>query len=130
MGFLNILLGSEEPQKDFNLILNQINSYHNMIAFIGDKETINEKINEYLAFNQLTKLLNSVSDEQLEKVIELSASEEQKELITTIQQNHWKHEQIETFITLFENGKADPSVKGIKILHQRDELGINSITFI
>ena len=130
MGFLNALLGIEEPQKDFDLILKQINSYYNMVAFMRDKETINEKLNEYLAFNQLTKLLNSVSDNQLEKIIELSASEEQKELITTVINNHWDHEQIETFIDLFQNGKADPSIKGIKIIHERDELGINSIRFI
>ena len=131
MGLFKSLLGKEEqPKKDFDLISKQIKSYGNMLLFLGDKEQANEKINEYLAFRQLTEVLDGVPSDQLEKILKMGVNEEQAEMIRTISNNHWKHEQIEKFIDLFQNGKADQDDKYIKIIHERDELGINSITLL
>ena len=128
MGFLNAFLGIEEqPQKDFDLILAQIKVW-GLVTTVGDKEKLNEKLNEYLAFRQLSEVLSSVPDDQLEKIISYKGCEEHKELIEKIRFNCWEHEGIEKFLDLFENGKADKEDKQvIKLYQERDELGINSI---
>tara|TARA_Y100001956_G_scaffold76908_1_gene86646 strand:- start:369 stop:764 length:396 start_codon:yes stop_codon:yes gene_type:complete len=128
MGFLNAFLGIEEqPQKDFDLILAQIKVW-GLVTTVGDKEKLNEKLNEYLAFRQLSEVLSSVPDDQLEKIISYKGCEEHKELIEKIKFNCWEHEGIEKFLDLFENGKADKEDKQvIKLYQERDELGINSI---
>ena len=128
MGFFNTLLGIEEqPQKDFDLILAQLKVW-GLVTIVSDKEKLNEKLNEYLAFRQLSEVLSSVPDDQLEKIISYKGCEEHKELIEKIRFNCWEHEGIEKFLDLFENGKADKDDKHvIKLYQERDELGINSI---
>ena len=117
----------EEPKKDYDLTLAQLKVWR-LVTLIGDNDRLNEKLNEYLAFRQLSEVLNSVPPEQIEKIIAYKGCEEYKELIEKIAFDNWKHEYVEKFIDLFENGRADPGDKTvIKIYQERDELGINSL---
>ena len=136
MSFLSSLFGGQEEKQqtqDFDLILSQLKIWGivtNAKTSLEDKEQLNEKLNQYLAFRQLSEVLDNVPHDQLEKVISYKGCEEHRELIENIKHDCWKHECIEKFIDLFENGKADPNVKSIKLYQERDELGINHITLL
>ena len=133
MSFLSGLFGEQEKEtqeKDFNLINAQLEVYQ-LVAGFGCKKEINEKLYEYLAFRQLSKVLDSVPDNQLEKIITFKGCEEHRELIETISHAHYKHEEVEKFIDLFQNGKAEGVESGtVKLIHSRDHLGINNITLL
>lgn len=128
MGFLSLFKEDKEPQRDFDLELKQI-QVNGLLNRIYHKEELQQKVNEYLALDQLSKVLTELDSDQLDKVLKYEKLEGFEDTLKQIHLGLYKHETLKAFIKVFENGQVTDA-ETIKIIHERDNLGINHLTLL